>query len=123
MRYHLQWTNELQALERKFITEIESLEKGIHPEHGPTFTRIIEKKISLLRETLEIVEANPDITLEELAELVDHKLETEERAVKNAKTVFDSDVIFDSIRILDWIRYLIREKNGRIPRDDSHWED
>lgn len=123
MQYHLQWSDELQELESKFLKEIESLEKEIHPEHSPTFIRIIEKKIALLREILCIVEANPNITLQELAELVDHKLETEERALKNAKRVLDSDVIFDSIRILDWIRYLIREKNGRIPRDDSHWED
>lgn len=119
MQYHLQWSDELQGIERKFLTEIERLEKEIHLEHAPTFTRIIEKKIALLKEILGIVETNPSITLEELAELVDHKLDTQERALRNARGIYATDVIFDSVRILDWIRYLIREKNGRIPREDS----
>jgi len=38
-------------------------------------------------------------------------------ALKNAKNIFDTDKIFDSLRILGWIKYLIIEKNGRIPRD------
>lgn len=46
MQHRLQWSDELQELERKFLSEIESLEKEIHPEHGPTFTLIIEKKLN-----------------------------------------------------------------------------
>jgi hypothetical protein len=123
MQYHLQWADELQRIERRFLTEIESLEKEIHPEHAPTFTRIIEKKIALLKEILGIVETNPNMTLEDLAELVDHKLETEERALKNAKSVFDIDKIFDSIRILSWVRYLKREKNEQYPVGSDWNED
>jgi hypothetical protein len=44
MEYHLEWSTELQALERKFLAEIGDLEKQFHPDHAPTFTRIIEKK-------------------------------------------------------------------------------
>jgi hypothetical protein len=50
-----------------------------------------------------------------LAAITDHKLETEERALQNAKDVFETDKIFDSVRILGWIKYLIIEKNGRVP--------
>ena len=49
-------------------------------EHAPIFIRIIEKNIAFL------------------AGLVDHRLETEERAVKNAKDIFETDKIFDSVR-------------------------
>ena len=110
MKYHLEWPTELQAVERKFLLEIEELEKEfIYKKHAPTFYRIIEKKIAFLKDVLNTIEANPTITLDELAAIEDHKLETEERAHK----------IFDSVRILSWIKYLIIEKNGRVPRKDD----
>jgi hypothetical protein len=69
-----------------------------------------------------VLESNPSITTEELAALVERKLETEERALKNAKNVFDTEKKFVNLRILGWIKYLIIEKNGRVPRG-SDWED
>lgn len=87
------------------------------------FTRIIEKKIAFLKEILSTIEANPTITTRELAAFVDHRLETEERALKNAKNVFETDKIFDSVRILGWIKFMIIEKNGRVPRKDDQDED
>jgi hypothetical protein len=123
MEYHLEWSTELQALERKFLTEIEDLEKQFFPSHAPTFTRIIEKKIGFLKEVLSRIETNPKITIRELAELVDQKLENEERALKHAKSVFETDKIFDSVRILGWIKYLIIEKNGRVPREEDQDEE
>ena len=119
MEYHLEWSTELQALERKFLTEIEDLENQFFPSHAPTFTRIIEKKVEFLKEVLNTIETNPKITIRELAQLVDQKLEKEEKALKNAKTVFETDKIFDSVRILGWIKYLIIECNGRVPREDD----
>jgi hypothetical protein len=123
MEYHLEWSNELQTLERKFLTEIEDLENQFFPSHAPRFIRIIEKKIAFLKEVLSTIETNPKITIRELAQLVDQKLEKEEMALKNAKSVFETDKIFDSVRILGWIKYLIIEKNGRVPREDDQEED
>jgi hypothetical protein len=124
MKYHLELPTEVQAVERKFLLEIEGLEKEfIYKKHAPTFYRIIEKKIAFLTEYLGIMEANPTITLDELAALVDHRLETEERALKNAKNVFETDKIFDIVRILGWIKYLIIEKNGRVPHEDNQGKD
>jgi hypothetical protein len=102
--------------------EIEDLEKEFFPKHAPTFIRIIEKKIAFLKEILSTIEANPTITTRELAQLVDQKLEKEEKVLKNAKNVFETDKIFDSIRILGWIKCLIIEKNGRVPREDDQDE-
>jgi hypothetical protein len=122
MEYHLEWSTELRALERKFLTEVESSEKELHPEHATTFIIIILKRIAFLKEFLGIMEANPSITIEELAGLVDHKLETEERALKNAKNIFDTEKIFVNVRILSWIKYLIIEKNGRVTREEDENE-
>ena len=116
MKYHLEWPNELQALERKFLLEIEELENQIDRRHAPTFIRIIEKKVAFLNEILDIMDANPTVTLDHLAQLVDQKLEVQERELKNAKNIFKTDKIFDSVRILGWIKYMTIEKNGRVTR-------
>jgi hypothetical protein len=50
MEYHLEWSNELQTLERKFLTEIEDLENQFFPTHAPRSIRIIEKKIEFLKD-------------------------------------------------------------------------
>lgn len=52
----------------------------------------------MLKETLGIIEANPNITTDELGNLVDHWFEVEQKILKNARCVFDSAVIFDSLR-------------------------
>jgi hypothetical protein len=48
MQYHLEWPDELQAIERKFLDEIERWEKELHLEQVPTFITIIEKRIAFL---------------------------------------------------------------------------
>jgi hypothetical protein len=68
MKYHLEWPTELQALERKFLFEIEGLENEfVYKKHALTFYRIIENKIAFLKEVLNTIEANPTLTLDELA--------------------------------------------------------
>ncbi len=57
-----------------------------------------------------MLESNPSITTEELAALVERKLETEERALKNAKNVFDTEKKFVNLRILGWIKLLDNRK-------------
>jgi hypothetical protein len=115
MRYHLEWSDELQTIEKKFLNEIESSKKELHPTHAATFSTIIQRRIALLKEILCIIEANSNITVEDLAALVDHKLETQQSGLQNAKNVFDTDRIFTDVRILEWIKYLIIEKGGRVP--------
>jgi hypothetical protein len=120
MQYHIEWPDELHAIESKILYEIENSEKELHPNHAPTFTAMILKRIAFLNETLSIIASNPNITTGELASLVDHKLQTEERALKNANDVFESENIRTNIRILGWIKYLILAKNGRIS-ESPHW--
>ena len=65
------------------------------------------------------MEANQNITTRELAQLINQKLEKEQRALNRAKNIFETDKIFDSVRILGWMKYLIIEKNGRVPREED----
>jgi hypothetical protein len=81
------------------------LEKDINfRDHSVLFYQIIEKKISLLKEYLEVIEASPAIILDELAALVDQRLEEQERAMDKSNDLFETDKIFTNIRILGWIK-------------------
>ncbi|HEY7109406.1 MAG TPA: hypothetical protein VH415_08265 [Nitrososphaeraceae archaeon] len=96
MKYHLEWSDEFQMVERKLLREIEILEKEFRfKDHNVLFYQIIEKKISLLKKYLGIIEANPNITLDELAALVDQKLMAEERAMDKSNNVFETNNIFN----------------------------
>ena len=68
-----------------------------------------------MKEYLGIIEADPTITLDELASLVDQRLEDQERGMDKSNNVFETDKIFRNVSILDWIKYLIIEKNGHVP--------
>ncbi len=54
MQYDLEWSDEIQAIERKLLDEIKNSKIELHPKHALTFTAIIEKRIELLRETLSV---------------------------------------------------------------------
>ena len=55
------------------------------------------------------------ITLDDLAALADKSLEEQERAMDKSNNVFVTDKTFNNVRILGWIKYMIIEKNGRVP--------
>ena len=100
MQYHLECPNELPGIERKLLVEIERSKNEIHPSHATSFTVITENRIALPKEILGIIEDNANITQEELVDLVDHKLETEEKALNSSNNVLDTDRIFTNVRIL-----------------------
>jgi hypothetical protein len=43
--------------------------------------------------------------------------------LKNAKSVFETDKIFYSVRSPGWIKYMIIEKDGRVPREEDQDEE
>jgi hypothetical protein len=69
-----------------------------------------------LKQYLGIIQDDPTITLDELAALVDQRLEVQERTMDKSSNVFETDKIFNDLRILGWIKYLIIEKNAGVPR-------
>jgi hypothetical protein len=49
------------------------------------------------------------MTMQELADLIDYRIEGEERELDDAKSVFETDKIFIELRILEWIRFTVRK--------------
>jgi len=62
----------------------------------------------LINWTLDTIESNPSMTLQELEGLIDYRIESSERELDDAQTREETDRIFDEVRILDWIMFMIR---------------
>lgn len=58
--------------------------------------------------TLDTIESNPSMTLQELEGLIDYRIESSERELDDAQTREETDRIFVEVRILDWIMFMIR---------------
>lgn len=108
MESTLSHTSELQVLERRLASEIEGATKIISPLNNLTYNHSVNKKIELINWTLDTIESNPSMTLEELEGLIDYRIESSERELDDAQTREETDRIFDEVRILDWIMFMIR---------------
>jgi hypothetical protein len=109
MVYVLTSNNEFEKLKATLNAEIKGLEKEIKPTHSLTFNQTVQRKIELINSTLETIESNPCMTMQELADLIDYRIEGEERELDDAKSVFETDKIFIELRILEWIRFTVRK--------------
>jgi len=107
MQYDLEWPVSLRITERKLLNEIKKSERELHPKLSSTLAAIILKRIALLNEVLNMINSNPNTTTEELCSLIDQKLETEERLLKNANNACESEKILMNLKMLGWMKYLI----------------
>jgi hypothetical protein len=49
------------------------------------------------------------MTIQELSDLIDYRIEGEERELDGAETVPETERILNEIRILEWIRFTVRK--------------
>jgi hypothetical protein len=103
MVYVLRSKNELAELKRRLIHEIVGLENEAN-----RFQDHISKKISMINWTLDTIESNPNMTMQELADLIDYRIEGNEREIGNAETRDELDWVFNELTILEWIRSTVR---------------
>lgn len=91
--------DKLEELKERLILEIVELQKKVNKGSNP-----VDKKISMINWTLDRIESNPNITMQELADLIEYRIEGVEREIDNAESKDELDWIFDEIRILARIR-------------------
>ena len=65
MEYIFARTKEIQQLERKLASESEALQKNVKSLHTPTFIRSLKRKVQLINWTLQLIELNPNIPIQE----------------------------------------------------------
>jgi hypothetical protein len=95
--------DKLQDLKERLIIEIVELQKEVNNSSNP-----VEKKISMINWTLDTIESNPNMTIQDLADLIEYRVEGAEREIDNAESKDELNWIFDEIRILEGIRSTVR---------------
>jgi molecular chaperone DnaK (HSP70) len=95
--------DKLENLKERLIIEIVEQQKKVNNSSNP-----VEKKISMINWTLDTIDSNPNMTTQELADLIEYRVEGIEREIDNAESKDELTWIFDEIRILEGIRSTVR---------------
>ena len=95
--------DKLENLKERLIIEIVEQQKKVNNSSNP-----VEKKISMINWTLDTMDSNPNMTIQELADLIEYRVEGIEREIDNAESKDELTWIFDEIRILEGIRSTVR---------------
>jgi hypothetical protein len=95
--------DKLENLKERLIIEIVEQQKKVNNSSNP-----VEKKISMINWTLDTIDSNPNMTTQELADLIEYRVEGIEREIDNAESKDELAWIFDEIRILEGIRSTVR---------------
>ncbi len=69
---------------------------------------VLRSKNGMINWTLDTIESNPNMTIQELADLIDYRIEGNEREIDNAETRDELDWVFNELTILEWIRSTVR---------------
>jgi uncharacterized coiled-coil DUF342 family protein len=112
-------TKEVQQLERKLASESEALEKNVKSLHTPTLMRSLKRKVQLINwtlQTLQTIELNPNIPIQELEILVDGMIDSLETELGDAQSRWQSDRIYDEIRSLEWLLFMIKILHSSMDR-------
>ena len=102
-------TDQIKAIIRCLLEEIQDQQRQIFPDHAPTFNNSLKNKIGLIRQILRIIDRYPGIPVKELLYLIDCKIEGEKFLLDFSKTVDFTDLYFDNVENLQHIRFLVRK--------------
>ena len=95
--------DKLENLKERLIIEIVEQQKKVNNSSNP-----VEKKIGMINWTLDTMDSNPNMTIQELADFIEYRVEGIEREIDNAESKDELTWIFDEIRILEGIRSTVR---------------
>ena len=116
MEYVFGRTKEVRQLERKLASESEDLKKNVKSLYTPTLMRSLKRKVQLINWTLQLIELNPNIPIQELEVLIDCKIDSLKTELGDAQSRWQSDRIYDEIRSLEWILFMIKILHSSMDR-------
>ena len=116
MEYIFARTKEVQQLERKLASESEDLKKNVRSLHTPTLMRSLKRKVQSINWTVQLIELNPNISIQELEILVDCKIDSLDTELDDAQSQWQSDRIYDEFRSLEWILFMIKIQHSSMDR-------
>jgi hypothetical protein len=98
-----------KVLKKESINLIDEMKR----EHVPIFYDWINSKLLCIDETIKLANKKPILSLNELAESLDQKIETEARKLNSAMEFSSMEAICNSLSALEWTRNIVRAINQR----------
>lgn len=101
-------SEQFQELDKKLTKEAYKLTEEMHVDHVPIFQRWIEKKLQCIEKSKTLMYRNPNITIDELATILDNRIEREARKLDKAKSFEKMETIYSTVSALEWTRNIVR---------------
>ena len=76
--------------------------------HVSFFRHWVEKKIEFIDQSRKLIRGEPDLTINELANILDNRLEKEARKLDNTKTFEKREIIYNNLSAMEWVRNVVR---------------
>jgi hypothetical protein len=87
---------------------IKKLSKISKLDRFPIFIRLLEKKVELKADTLETIDRNPSMTMQQLSHHIEVRIDVEEREIDGTKTSEEKEIIYHSNNAYEWIYSVVR---------------
>jgi len=97
-----------QELDKKLTKEAYKLTEEIQVDHVPIFQRWIEKKLQCIDKSKTLMYRNPNMTIDELATILDNRIEREARKLDKTKSFEKMETIYSTLSALEWTRNIVR---------------
>jgi len=101
-------SEQFQELTKALKKESINLTDEMKREHVPIFYDWISSKLLCIHETIKLVNKESVLSLNELAESLDQKIETEARKLNSAMEFSSMEAICNSLSALEWTRNIVR---------------
>jgi hypothetical protein len=101
-------SEQFQELTKVLKKESINLMNEMKREHVPIFYDWINSKLQCINETMELVNKNPVLCLNELAENLDQKIEANARKLNRITEFSGMEVICNCLSALEWTRNVVR---------------
>lgn len=101
-------SEQFQALDKKLTKEAYKLTEEIQVDHVPIFQRWIEKKLQCIEKSKTLMYRNPNITIDELATILDNRIEREARKLDKTKSFEKMEPIYSTLSTLERTRNIVR---------------
>lgn len=101
-------SEQFQELDKKLTKEAKKLTDEIQVDHVPIFQRWLEKKLQCIDKSKTLMYRNPNMTIDELAILLDSRIEREARKLDKTKSFEKMETIYSTLSALEWTRNIVR---------------
>lgn len=101
-------SEQFQELKKELKNESVNLMDEMKTKHVPIFYSWINSKLQCIDETIELVDQNPVLSINELAEFLDQEIETCARKLNKTKEFPKMEAICNRLSALEWTRNIVR---------------